>query len=158
MITVDIDIDERFARQADPELIERAVRAALAAEQQAGPLELSVRVCDDAEIHALNRDYRAIDAPTDVLSFADDGDSGVPFVLPPGTTRYLGDIVISFERAAEQAREYEHSIERELAFLTVHGVMHLLGYDHERSPEEEARMRSREKVVMKALDLALADE
>ena len=93
--------------------------------------------------------YRGVDAPTDVLSFGDDdADDGPAFVRPPGTPRYLGDLAISYERAVAQAAEYGHSRERELAYLAVHGVLHLLGYDHERGPEDAAAMRAREEAVM----------
>jgi probable rRNA maturation factor len=157
VIAVEIDVDERFVAVVDTALIEQAVRAALAAEQQHGPLELGVRICDDDEIHALNRDYRAVDAPTDVLSFADDGDTA-GFVLPPEMPRYLGDLAISYDHVVAQAAEYGHSVARELAFLTVHGVLHLLGYDHERGPEDEARQRSREKDIMRQIGLEFPDE
>jgi probable rRNA maturation factor len=155
MVEVDIQIDDRFADQADAALIERAVIAALASEHVAGTIEVSVLVTDDATLHQLNRDYRAVDAPTDVLSFADDeGDEpGRSFVRPPDAPRYLGDIAISFERVVAQAAEYGHARERELAFLTVHGVLHLLGYDHERGDADAAAMRSREEAVMERLGL-----
>jgi probable rRNA maturation factor len=154
---VDVQIDPRYERAADPALVERAVEATLAAEQQSGPIEVSVLVTDDAQLHALNRDYRGVDAPTDVLSFAaeDDGD-GPAFVRPPDAPRFLGDIALSYERVVSQAAEYGHSEARELAFLVVHGVLHLLGYDHERSPEDEAAMRAREEAVMQLLGLPRA--
>lgn len=156
MIDIDIQIEPRFAGQADAALIEMAVAAALESEQVGGPVEVSVLVTDDAALHALNRSYRGVDAPTDVLSFADDGDGGddgPAFVRPPDAPRYLGDIAISYERVLAQASEYGHSAARELAFLTVHGVLHLLGYDHERGPEDEAAMRAREHAAMERLGL-----
>ncbi len=152
MVEVDIQIDPRY--NADTALIERAVVATLAAEQASGPIEVSVMVAGDAELHDLNRDYRGVDAPTDVLSFASEDDVGeVMFVRPPDAPRYLGDIAISYERVVEQAAEYGHSHERELAYLTVHGVLHLLGYDHELGEEEAAAMRMREEAVMAILGL-----
>jgi probable rRNA maturation factor len=156
MIEVDVQIDERFESAADAALIERAVAAALAAEGLSGALEVSVLVSDDATLHQLNRDYRDVDAPTDVLSFADDEDADAElttFVRPPGAPRYLGDLAISYERVIAQAAEYGHSRERELAFLAVHGVLHLLGYDHERGPADEAAMRARQDVIMQQLGL-----
>ena len=155
MIEVDIQVDDRFAEAVDAELIERAVAAALAAEGVAGPIELSVLVSDDAELHRLNRDYRGVDAPTDVLSFADEEDEGAPhaFVRPPEAPRYLGDLAISYERVAAQAAEYGHSRERELAYLAVHGILHLLGYDHERGPADAAAMRAREEAIMQQIGL-----
>jgi len=156
MLEVDVQIDERFESAADAALIERAVAAALAAERLSGALEVSVLVSDDATLHQLNRDYRGVDAPTDVLSFADDEDAeaeAAAFVRAPGAPRYLGDLAISYERVVAQAAEYGHSRERELAFLTVHGMLHLLGYDHERGPEDEAAMRARQDVIMQQIGL-----
>jgi probable rRNA maturation factor len=155
MIEVDIQIDERFADLADAALIERAVAATLAGEGIAGPVEVSVLVTDDAALHELNRDYRGVDAPTDVLSFAaEEGGPDAPaFVLPPDAPRYLGDIAISYERVSAQAAEYGHSRERELAYLTAHGVLHLLGYDHERGADDAATMRAREEATMERLGL-----
>jgi probable rRNA maturation factor len=155
MVEVDVLIDERFADMADAELIERAVVATLAGETVSGPVEVSVLVTDDAALHTLNRDYRSVDAPTDVLSFAaeEDIEAGPAFVLPPDAPRYLGDIAISYERVVTQAAEYGHSRERELAYLTAHGVLHLLGYDHERGTEDAAAMRMREEAAMERLGL-----
>jgi probable rRNA maturation factor len=153
-VEVDIQIDERFAEAVDAQLIERAVAQTLAGEGLTGPIEVSVLLTDDAALHALNRDYRSVDAPTDVLSFAaEDDTSGPAFVLPPGAPRYLGDIAISYERVVAQAAEYGHSHERELAYLTAHGVLHLLGYDHERGVEDAAAMRVREEATMERLGL-----
>ncbi|MEN9933461.1 MAG: hypothetical protein RLZZ387_40 [Chloroflexota bacterium] len=155
-MTVDVQIDPRYEAEVSPELIERAVAATLATEEVAGPVEVSVLVTDDAQLHQLNRDYRGVDAPTDVLSFADeeDEDAGTPaFVRPPDAPRYLGDIALSYERVVAQAAEYGHSRERELAFLVVHGVLHLLGYDHERGSEDDSDMRARQDAVMERLGI-----
>ena len=100
---------------------------------------------DNEGIHALNREYRNVDRPTDVLSFplsdGEDYDTDGDAVL-------LGDIVISLERAQTQAEEYGHSFEREVAFLTVHSMLHLLGYDHETSPEDERDMFARQDEIL----------
>jgi probable rRNA maturation factor len=156
MVEVDIQIDDRFANQVDATLIEQAVAAALAAEGLAGAIEVSVLVTDDATLHQLNRDYRNVDAATDVLSFADDEESDAAptaFVRPPDAPRYLGDLAISYERVVAQAAEYGHSRARELAFLTIHGILHLLGYDHERSDADQAAMRAREEVILQQIGL-----
>jgi probable rRNA maturation factor len=155
MIETDIQIDQPFQSDVDTLLIERAIAAALAAEGVAGTIEVSVLVTDDITLHQLNRDYRNVDAPTDVLSFADDQASDAPtaFVRPPNAPRYLGDLAISYERVVAQATEYGHSRARELAFLTVHGILHLLGYDHERSDADQAAMRAREEVIMQQIGL-----
>jgi probable rRNA maturation factor len=154
-MNVDVQIDPRYEAEADAALIERAVQTVLESEGVAGPVEVSVLVTDDAQLHELNRDYRGVDAPTDVLSFGaeDDADDGPAFVRPPDAPRYLGDIALSYERVVSQAAEYGHSRERELAFLVVHGVLHLLGYDHERGPEDEAAMRARQDAAMEILGI-----
>ncbi len=156
MIDVDVQTDDRFASEVDATLIVRAVEAALAVEGTMGAIEVGVLVTDDAELHRLNRDYRGVDAPTDVLSFADDEQAGAhpTFVRPPEVPRYLGDIAISYERVVAQAAEYGHAVERELAYLTAHGVLHLLGYDHERGEADAAEMRAREETVMERLGLS----
>jgi probable rRNA maturation factor len=158
MLEVDIQIDDRFADQADAALIEQAVAAVLAGEGIGGSVEVSVLVTDDGALQALNRDYRGVDAPTDVLSFAAEeeqpgGAAHPAFVLPPTAPRYLGDIAISYERVVAQAAEYGHTHARELAYLAAHGTLHLLGYDHERGPEDAAAMRAREEAAMERLGL-----
>lgn len=132
-----------------PALIERAALAALA-QQGVGGAELTVALVDADEIRALNRAYRGLDAETDVLSFG--MEEGAPLALPPGAIRYLGDVAISIPRARAQAREYGHGPAREFAFLAVHGVLHLLGHDHQR-PGEQRRMRAAEEAVLAALGL-----
>jgi probable rRNA maturation factor len=134
--------------------VERAVAAALAAEGRGSGYVVDVRVTDDAGIRELNRAHRRVDAPTDVLSFplqlpADDA-ADAPFVLPPGELVHLGDLVLSWPRAIAQAAQYGHSVARESAYLAVHGVLHLIGYDHER-PADARAMRSREEAILAAL-------
>ncbi len=117
-------------------------------------VEVSVSLVDNEEIRILNRDYRGLDRATDVLSFAlDENDRAgdIPFVNGSGL-HLLGDIVISLEKAREQAAEYGHSLERELGFLTVHGFLHLMGYDHQ-EPEETAEMRAMEEKILSAANL-----
>lgn len=124
-------------------LLHLAVNAALEYEGFDRPAEVSVTLVDNAEIHALNLERRGIDRPTDVLSFPlFDEDFG------NGEYCALGDIVLSMERAAEQAKEFGHSLEREVAFLTVHSMLHLLGYDHETSEEDEKDMFGRQEVIL----------
>ena len=114
--------------------------------------EVSVTLTNDAHIHALNRDYRGVDRPTDVLSFAlTESEEPEIFDAPGGVV--LGDLVISLERAAAQAETYGHSFLRELSFLTVHGMLHLLGYDHIEE-EERLEMEEEQRRVMDALGIA----
>jgi probable rRNA maturation factor len=149
---IEIQFAEQLTQQLDTDLLERAITLMLELEQVPGPLEISVLITDDATLQQLNRDYRGIDAVTDVLSFGDEDSSA--FVAHPALPRYLGDIAISLERVLAQAAEYGHSAERELAFLAIHGTLHLLGYDHEQSPAAAAAMREREEAALARLGLA----
>lgn len=110
--------------------------------------ELSVALVDDARIHALNREYRQVDSATDVLSFGLLEEDGLPPpVLADGEPLLVGDLVVSLETAERQAEEHGHSLDREVGFLLAHGLLHLLGEDHER-PEDEARMRERQRELL----------
>ena len=138
--------------------LRRVIRAALAAEGVDFPCEVDVRLTDDTTIHQINLDTRGVDRPTDVLSFP--AFDLVPGELPgpedadPATGLVpLGDMVISLERTAAQAKEYGHSGRRELAYLTVHSILHLLGYDHLDEGAQKARMREREEAIMAELGL-----
>ena len=115
--------------------------------------DISVTVTDNVHIHELNREYRGVDRPTDVLSFPmySFTDDDMPEEGPAPIV--LGDIVISAERAKEQAVEYGHSFQREISFLTVHSVLHLLGYDHEVSEEAENEMFSLQDKIMDKLGI-----
>ena len=131
-------------------LIEKAFALAAGLEDLAEPWEVSVSFVDDSTIKDLNEQYRGMAAPTDVLSFPQEIDE--EFDLIYGMPQILGDIVISLERAMEQAEDYGHPLEREVVFLAVHGFFHLLGYDHE-TPEEQLVMREAEERVLKELGL-----
>lgn len=140
-------------------LVRRAVEATLDYEQYGNPCEVSVTFVDNDEIHAMNKKFRGVDKPTDVLSFPlfdYDGTSEEPPV--DEMMGMLGDIVLSLEQAEEQAREYGHSFEREVAFLTVHSMLHLLGYDHETSEADDADMRHRQSEIVASLGLAVSTD
>ncbi len=113
--------------------------------------EVSVTRTDNAYSHTLNRQYRGIDRPTDVLSFALN-ESEEPEIDGGLDVNVLGDLIISVERAEEQAADYGHSVRREMAFLTVHGMLHLLGYDH-MEDEERAEMEAEQRFVMDKLGI-----
>ncbi|HIS52480.1 MAG TPA: rRNA maturation RNase YbeY [Candidatus Onthomonas avicola] len=141
-------------------LLRRAIAAALEEEGVAVPCEISVLLTDEAGIQAINRDQRGVDQPTDVLSFPMfDLTPGEPPTeesaeTDPETGLFpLGDMAISLPRARAQAEEYGHPLSRELAYLAVHSVLHLLGYDHLDEGEEKRRMREREEAVMARLGL-----
>ncbi|MBU5365010.1 rRNA maturation RNase YbeY [Enterococcus devriesei] len=121
--------------------------------------EMSVTFMDNAAIRVINRDYREKDAATDVISFAleEEGEDEVPIIMDEldemeQMPRNLGDIMISTERAAEQAEEYGHSFDRELGFLAVHGFLHINGYDH-MTPEDEKEMFGLQKEILDAYGL-----
>ena len=123
--------------------VKRAAAAALKAEGVTVPCELDVTLTDDAVIHTINREQRGVDRATDVLCEWDyETDRAM-----------LGDMVISMERCAEQAETYGHSFAHEVSYLTVHSVLHLLGYDHVDEGEDTRRMRAREKEIMRLLDV-----
>ncbi len=129
--------------------LRQVLLAALRAEG-VSPAELSLLLTDDATIRRLNRAYRGLDTVTDVLSFAL-GETAEPFPTPDGL-RQLGQLVVSYPRAVAQARAYGHSVEREVAFLIVHGLLHLLGYDHQTTPDE-TRMFARQEAILATLGL-----
>ena len=144
-----------YERQA---LIRRTSRAALAAEGLTAPCEVDVLLTDDDGIHEINRELRQVDRPTDVLSFPEfeltPGQLPGPEDADPGTGLIpLGDMVLSMERVAAQAREYGHSKRRELSYLVTHSVLHLLGYDHLDEGPMKAQMRAREEAIMALLGL-----
>lgn len=115
--------------------------------------EVDITIVDDEEIHQLNRDYRNVDRPTDVLSFAlDEDDEDEPELLE-GQLHLLGDIIISAETATRQAEEFGHGLEREIVYLAVHGLLHLLGYDH-MVEEDKVIMRAKEEEALRAINLA----
>ena len=146
------------ASEGNCALIRKVIRTALAAEGVDFPCEVDVLLTNDSGIHAINREMRQVDRPTDVLSFpefdltpgelpsAEDADPGTGLVP-------LGDMVISMERAAAQAKEYGHSNRRELSYLVVHSVLHLLGYDHLDEGPQKARMRAREEAILGELGI-----
>lgn len=114
--------------------------------------EVSITFTDNEHIHEINRDYRNVDRPTDVISFAlNEGDE--PEIEGGAPVNVLGDIIISVEKAVEQASDYGHSVEREVAFLTVHGMLHLLGYDHIEE-DDRKEMRREEDFVMEKLGIS----
>lgn len=135
-------------------LIRKACIATLEYEKFEGSAEVDVSVVDDNTIRELNNEYRNIDSATDVLSFPL-GENGVYEKNYETGAFILGDIVISAETALKQADLYGHGIEREIAFLTVHSILHLLGYDHVNGGMEQVVMREKEEAVLDALGLAI---
>lgn len=139
-----LHIDPAFGRSLRRRALRSLARRVLAAEDVSGPVELSIAFTDDETVRDLNRRYRHEDAATDVLSFGLEGSGGFPAATGP---RPLGEVVISYPTARRQAEAAGHGVEEELAHLLVHGILHLLGYDHER-PAEARRMRAREEALL----------
>ena len=138
--------------------IRKVIRTALAAEGVDFPCEVDVLLTDDEAIHQINRDMREVDRATDVLSFPEfdltPGQLPGPEDADPGTGLVpLGDMCISLERAAAQAQEYGHSLEREVSYLAVHSVLHLLGYDHLDEGPMKRQMRAREEAILNGLGI-----
>lgn len=133
-------------------LIRRSCNAVLTNEGFEGDAEISVTIVDDEKIHELNRQYRNIDRSTDVLSFPL-GENGVYDINYDTGAKMLGDIVISIEHAFAQAERFGHSLQREIGFLTVHSLLHLLGYDHEGGGLEAVRMREKEEESLTQMGL-----
>jgi probable rRNA maturation factor len=146
---VGISIEKEFRGMVDEEWVKRIAQTVLKDERVVSPYEISLVFTDSETVKQLNRDYRGIDEPTDVLAFyiLPQNEVDDSFALPPDGVTRLGEVIISYPQAVEQAREQGHSPERELALLIIHGILHLLGYDHE-EPGEEAKMRSREKELL----------
>jgi len=144
-VEVQIEKPYRAQRQAQPEVMRRAVEATLQHQRVAEACELAVLVTGDETLRELNRRHRGVDASTDVLAFPSEAKG--PFVDAPGLPRYLGDVIISFPRAKAQAAEAGNKLSAELQLLVVHGVLHLLGYDDQTGPER-ARMWCAQQTVL----------
>ncbi|GAA0443108.1 rRNA maturation RNase YbeY [Lentibacillus halophilus] len=146
--------DETQSVHADNiDLLQRLLTFTAEKEVIASGAEVSVIFVNDKDIREINRNYRQQDKPTDVISFAmQETSEDETAIVGADLPLMLGDIVISIDRAREQAEEYEHSLERELGFLTVHGFLHLLGYDH-MNDDDEARMFSKQDWVLGAFGL-----
>ena len=135
-------------------LINRVVKATLENENFKKDAEVSVSFVNNETIHKLNLEYRGKDKPTDVLSFPmTDGDEEEDDIDLSTGAVMLGDIIISAEKAMEQANEYGHGIEREICFLAVHSTLHLLGYDHETSEDDEKYMNQTQEAILQKIGL-----
>jgi probable rRNA maturation factor len=141
---VNVQVAEQMVSPLAEAQIQRVVLEALHQAGSTVDVDLAVVLTDDQELHRLNREYLGIDAPTDVLSFP------AGFTDPDTKQPYLGDILISFERARQQAETNQHTVQQELLLLIVHGVLHLLGYDHAEE-EEKRRMWSLQEKILSQL-------
>ncbi|HJH11450.1 MAG TPA: rRNA maturation RNase YbeY [Metalysinibacillus jejuensis] len=150
MVTIDFLDETAEVKPAHQQLVDAILRHALTHLGIKEDAEISVTFVTNAAIQEINRDYRDKDAPTDVISFALEEEEDI---VVPGMPRMLGDIIISTERTAEQAASYGHTFERELGFLAVHGLLHLLGYDH-MNEADEREMFSKQDEILTTFGLA----
>ena len=148
-----IRIEKPFVKLVARVWLRQAAELALAVAGIRHPVELGLVIAGDDTIHELNLKYRGVDDTTDVLAFAlsqPPGSKAMPFITPPDNVVHLGEIIVSYPQANRQAEEQQHSVEQELALLVAHGVLHLLGYDHE-SSQDEQKMRAMERKVMETI-------
>jgi probable rRNA maturation factor len=146
-MAIDVQVAPALRRKVQKTEIRKWAETALRAEGLTRLPDMAIVITDDESIQALNRDFRGVDEPTDVLAFGDE--KAGPFVFAPGEPLYLGDVVISLERAEAQALERGASVKDELQVLLIHGILHLLGYDHDE--EEQTQMWSRQDAILQTL-------
>lgn len=154
---IDIIDDDSYLTESEEELIRQVLELAAKRLQLGDLVEVDVSIVSNEVIHQLNKDYRGVDRPTDVLSFALEEDIDDAPIIDLETyyqdnkegalARHLGDIIISYRKAQEQAEDYSHSLERELAFLSVHGFLHLNGFDHQTEEEEKIMFSLQEEIL-----------
>jgi probable rRNA maturation factor len=147
-----IQIDKDFQKHLRKEWLRRVVEHSLAARDIASEVELGLLITDDETVRKLNQEYRGVDEPTDVLSFAlvEKKPGSSSFVTPPDGLLHLGEVVISYPQAARQAEENNHQVKEEVALLVIHGILHLLGYEHD-EPAREREMRALEERILSGL-------
>jgi len=153
---ISVEVDPPYAAEVDVELLTTVAHAVLEREGVAAPADLGIWITNEDELHALNRTFRSVDSSTDVLSFGEGDDEDMPFVQAPESVPHIGDVAISFPHVRRQAEEYGHSRQRELAYLLTHGILHLLGYDHE-DPDDAREMRVHEEAALRDLQITRGD-
>lgn len=146
---IDINDEHNMLNKAQVDLLQKLLKFAAKREDISNNTEVSLSIVTNTEIQTLNKTYRDKDIPTDVLSFPMDD---IPEQALLNMPSMLGDIIISFDKVMEQKASYNHSFERELAFLTIHGLLHLLGYTHDH-PTEEKEMFDKQKLILKEFGL-----
>jgi len=151
-----IQIDKKFQKHLSKEWLHQVVEHSLVAHGIGSEVELGLLITDDETVRKLNQEYRGVDEPTDVLSFAlvERKPGSSPFITPPDGLLHLGEVVISYPQAARQAEENNHQLEEEIALLVIHGVLHLLGYEHD-EPAREWEMRALEERILSEIEKRL---
>jgi len=153
---INILVDPAFEKDIEVSWLQSIARQVLVSQGTDATAELGLVITDQQRIQELNRNYLGHDEPTDVLAFqmlpgAEEGESeDPPFIAPPDGMLHLGEVIISYPQAAIQAEEHRHSVKREVAILTIHGVLHLLGYDHA-TPEQQRQMSAEEAAVLSSV-------
>ena len=161
IMEINVLINEGFERCLEANWLQSVAEHTLVAHGTGSGVELSLVIVGQERVQQLNRSYRGKDEPTDVLAFSmlpSEETSGAdfpPFVTPPDGVSHLGDVIISYPQAVIQAEEHQHPIEREVAILIIHGVLHLLGYEHNK-PELERQMRAREAEILNSIERDIA--
>jgi probable rRNA maturation factor len=151
---INILVDKGVEGCPAPGWLEGIAQQVLVAQGAGAEVEFGLVIATEERVRQLNRDYRGIDEPTDVLAFSNRQEVGAdfpPFVQPPDGVLHLGEVIISYPQAAIQAEEHRHSIKKELAILIIHGVLHLLGYEHDK-PQLERQMRAREAELLSYIE------
>ncbi|WP_010303379.1 rRNA maturation RNase YbeY [Kurthia senegalensis] len=154
MLTIDFLDETGKVTEKDLELVEGLLQHAAKVEEVEDGTELSVTFVTNEAIHQINKEYRHKDAPTDVISFAlEELGEGETAIVADDMPRILGDVIISIDRTREQAEQFGHSFERELGFLAIHGLLHVLGYDH-MVPEDEKIMFGKQDEILESYGLS----
>jgi len=146
-VAAEFAVEDTLGASWDRSRIGALVRSLIEPELRRADYRVSLHLVSDETIRALNQEHRGKDAHTDVLSFPLHDPNGMRFVLPPGEPVNLGDVVVSYPRAVDQASQFGHSVDRELGYLVAHGVLHLLGYDHEEDAERRVMRRREEEAL-----------
>ena len=148
---INVLVDEGFEGCPEASWLRSVAEQVLTVQGADSDVELGLVITSQERVRQLNKSYRGKDEPTDVLAFYMTSAAGETFVAPPDGMRHLGEVIISYPQAVIQAKEHQHSIKKELAILIIHGVLHLLGYDHE-EPEQERQMRERETETLSYIE------
>jgi probable rRNA maturation factor len=151
-VEINVLIEEEFEDCLEAGWLKGLAKQVLTLQEASAETELGLVIAGQERVRALNKNYRGKDVPTDVLTFSTLPDAGEPFILPPDGRLHLGEVIISYPQAVIQAGEEGHSVEKEMATLITHGVLHLLGFDDE-TPELREQMRAREQEILSRLEI-----
>ena len=155
---INILVNEGFEEYLETSWLKNVAEKVLVAQGADSRTELGLVIAGQEKVHQLNLSYLGEDEPTDVLAFSmlDGSPEGdlAPFIVPPDEIKHLGEVIVSYPQAVVQAEEHQHSVKREIAILLIHGILHLLGYDHDK-PEPEREMRAREAEILNCIEEAL---